>query len=1154
MKRILALIFATISSLLFWNSCSQKEQDIPVAFVTLSQPAAEMIIGEFITLKATISPSNATEREIMWASSKQSVASVDQTGKVVAIAEGTSTITATAGGKLGSCVVTVSKGVVEVSSINFDKTGVSLKVGETVTLTATVKPDDATDKTVTWSTSDASVATVSDGVVTAIKLGSATIRAKAGDKEATCAITVEATPVTSVTLDQTSASLKVGETVTLTATVKPDDATDKTVTWSTSDASVATVSDGVVTAFKLGSATIRAKAGDKEATCAITVEATPVTSVTLDQTSASLKVGETVSLTATVKPDDATDKSVTWSSSNTSVATVSSSGIVTAIKAGSATITVNTNDGGKTATCSLTVNPAQEAVDLGLPSGLKWASCNIGAIKPEEYGDYYAWGETETKENDCLETYKWGSGSNLISFIKYNTNSQYGTMDNKTILDPDDDVAYEKLGGKWRMPSYTEWTELSTKCSWTQTTQNGVYGKKVTGPNGNSIFLPAAGCQIGTNLKDVGSNGFYLSSSLDTDNPYLAWFVTFSTYVNRYFFTRGYGLSVRPVYGDVVSVQSVSLNTTSLSLTEGETQTLTATVSPSNATNNYVLWSSSNTSVATVSSSGIVTAEKAGSATITVKTNDGGKTATCSVTVKAATVPVAGVSLNTTSLSLTEGETQTLTATVSPSNATDKSVTWSSNNTSVATVSSTGVVTAKSVGSAIITVTTKDGSKTATCSVTVKAKTVSVTGVSLDYTSLTMTEGETQTLTATISPSNATDKSVTWSSSNTSVATVSSAGVVTAKAAGTVTITVKTNDGNKTATCIVTVQEEKPSYYHIISSAEELIAFRNYINNGGEEQNGRLTADITISDTWQGIGTESQPFSGIFDGNGHSVSGLSCQSSYSGLFGVVKNATIHNLTVSGSFSNGQYMGGIAGMAISSTIDNCQSSINISSGSYLGGIVGSSENCTISNCAHTENTIGNTSSNKVGGIAGQTSSQTEIYNCYNAGRIYGSDCFGGIVGYNGGNCSITNCYNKAAFKNMYYIDTGGGIVGYNCGRIVNCYSSGSMTCKTINGDMGMKNCGGVVGYNHTGSSCYCCYFLQQSPINNGLSFVGDLNWGSCSKCGPFDASGLFSSSSLSYSGNTKYLRTSLNQWVSSNQTSDNKYKRWRTDQSWPDFVQ
>ena len=144
-------------------------------------------------------------------------------------------------------------------------------VFKTVTLTATVKPDDATDKSVTWTTSDASVATVDNGVVTAKKVGSATITAKAGDKEATCAITVVATPVTSVTLDRTSASLKAGETVTLTATVKPDDATDKTVTWTTSDASVATVENGVVTAKKVGSATITAKAGDKEATCAITV-------------------------------------------------------------------------------------------------------------------------------------------------------------------------------------------------------------------------------------------------------------------------------------------------------------------------------------------------------------------------------------------------------------------------------------------------------------------------------------------------------------------------------------------------------------------------------------------------------------------------------------------------------------------------------------------------------------------------------------------------------------------------------------------------------------------------------------------------------------------------------------------------------------------
>ena len=157
------------------------------------------------------------------------------------------------------------------TSVTLNKTSASLKVGETLTLSATVGPDDATDKTVTWTTSDATVATVANGVVTAKKLGTATITAKAGEKTATCSITVIPTPVTSVTLSKTSASLKVGETVTLRATVNPSDATDKTVTWTTSDATVATVSNGVVTAKKMGTVTITAQAGDKSANCTVKV-------------------------------------------------------------------------------------------------------------------------------------------------------------------------------------------------------------------------------------------------------------------------------------------------------------------------------------------------------------------------------------------------------------------------------------------------------------------------------------------------------------------------------------------------------------------------------------------------------------------------------------------------------------------------------------------------------------------------------------------------------------------------------------------------------------------------------------------------------------------------------------------------------------------
>ncbi|MBR3965573.1 MAG: Ig-like domain-containing protein [Clostridia bacterium] len=198
--------------------------------------------------------------------------------------------------------------------------------------------------------------------------------------------------------------------------------------------------------------------------------------------------------------------------------------------------------------------------------------------------------------------------------------------------------------------------------------------------------------------------------------------------------------------------------------------------------------------------------------------------------------PVTGVSLNKTTASMTEGESLTLTATVVPENATNKNVTWSSSDTNVATVSASGVVTAKSVGTATITVKTADGSKTATCVVTVKAKTIAVTGVSLNKTSATMTEGETLTLTATVAPTNATNKNVTWTSSNTSIATVSASGVVTAKSAGTATITVTTADGSKKATCVVTVSAlEEP-----LNPDAAVIVVNDVTTRAGE------TFDVTV--------------------------------------------------------------------------------------------------------------------------------------------------------------------------------------------------------------------------------------------------------------------------------------------------------------------
>ena len=188
-----------------------------------------------------------------------------------------------------------------------------------------------------------------------------------------------------------------------------------------------------------------------------------------------------------------------------------------------------------------------EYVDLGLPSGIKWATCNVGATKPEEFGGYYAWGETEEKSNYDWSTYKWCSGSD-DNMTKYCTDSDYSTVDNKTILDPEDDVAHVKWGGSWRMPTLDEQNELLNNCTWTWTTLNGVNGYKVTGPNDNSIFLPAAGIRDGTAVYGIGGVGYYWSSSLCSRSSYCAYYLYFySGYHDWDDDYRFSGLSVRPV-------------------------------------------------------------------------------------------------------------------------------------------------------------------------------------------------------------------------------------------------------------------------------------------------------------------------------------------------------------------------------------------------------------------------------------------------------------------------------------------------------------------------------------------------------------------------------------------------------------------------------
>ncbi|MDR1668010.1 MAG: Ig-like domain-containing protein [Bacteroidales bacterium] len=288
------------------------------------------------------------------------------------------------------------KEAIAVTAVSLDRTTLPLAVGESVTLKATVAPENATDPTVAWSISPTGVATVVDGLVTAKAEGSATITAAtANGKKATCAVTVSpvVVAVTGITLLPATLTLSVGEDSTLTVTVAPDNATDPTVTWRSSNAAAATVDNGVVRAVGAGSTTITATSSNGLTDeCEVTV-VVAATAITLNKPTLSLAVGESETLTATIAPSNATDKTVTWSIDPTGVATVEN-GLVRAVAEGTATITA-TSSNGLTDECVVTVTAAGVAATgitlnkatLRLTLGVKDSETLTATVAPENATD-----------------------------------------------------------------------------------------------------------------------------------------------------------------------------------------------------------------------------------------------------------------------------------------------------------------------------------------------------------------------------------------------------------------------------------------------------------------------------------------------------------------------------------------------------------------------------------------------------------------------------------------------------------------------------------------------------------------------------------------------------------------------------------------------
>ncbi len=682
-----------------------------VRSISIVPEKTEMDVGEEQQLSINIEPNNMSVDDIEWTSNNEEILTVDTTGKVTAKSSGTAYITAMSKSDsvLNDTISITVNDVVTGVKLHIKK--IELEVGETRHLGATVEPPTAKNKNVLWSTSNAKIVSVDvNGKITAVDEGTATIKVTTEEGRFTdvCEVTVLEediikpdlnTQVTGIVISKTTTTLSKGQTEQLDAFVLPATALFQSVSWKSSNTDIVTVDQkGKIKAISSGIAviTVTSDDGGYTASCVVTVDKVDVTDVTLNKTTLKMDKGEKETLIANVRPNDATNKEVVWSTSNSLVATVEN-GVVTAKGAGIATISAKTKDGGHIAICTVQVNPTRvTGIELNREDVVVYVDNTV-----------------------------------KVTAIVYPANA-----DNK-------DVIWES--------------------------------------SNEDIFI----------VDDFGnitgvSKGTAKLSVRTVDGNFRA------------------NCDVK-VLEEERNVESVSLNRSKISIKEGESELLIATIQPENATNKNVTWTSSNIDVAEVDNYGRVLAKKEGLSVITVKTQDGYKTAKCEVTVTKKIIRVTGIVLNKNTVTLDENQSETLIATIQPENADNKDVKWTSLNTRIAEVDSNGKITAKAPGKTTIVVTTEDGNKTATCDVMVNKVVKPVSEIRLNKNSITLEKNQKERLLVTIEPVDADNKNVTWTTSNTAVATVDENGEITARGTGNAIITVTTEDGNKTATCTVTV-------------------------------------------------------------------------------------------------------------------------------------------------------------------------------------------------------------------------------------------------------------------------------------------------------------------------------------------------------------
>lgn len=760
---------------LYENSIDPNE----VASVSLNKSTLTMVTGNVETLTATVLPTTALDRRVEWSTTNASVATVSDKGVVTAVGPGNATIIAKTvdGGLTATCKVSV---VTLAQEITFDCTELEIYNGESFTLQATVLPEDTSNKALSWSSSNPAVATVDEnGTITPVKAGTTTITATAMDGTGitcSCKVTILQRSE-SITLDAESAFLYIGDTKQLTATILPADATNQKVVWSSSDDTIASVEEGLVTALKVGKAQITAttEEGDLKAVCEVEVAAF-VSGIKLDKNELELYNGGTYTLQASILPEDANNKTLKWSSSSPTIATVDENGTITALSAGTTTVTATaTDESGITATCKVTVLQHVESITLQVTSG----SIYVGQAKYLK--------ATILPENASNKNVVWSSTNEAVATIDQ-TGLVTALKAGQTQI-----VATTEEGG------LTATCDVTVKQFVTDIALNAstvmLYTKE------NYQLSVTVGPEVAANKTVAWTSSNSAVASVDQNGLVTA--LSAGSAMITVKAQDGSGVESSCVVTVKQHVEAVSLNRISQPLNVGETYQLSASIAPNDATNKNVTWESSDPTVATISSSGLVKALKSGSTTITVTTEDGGFTATSTIEV---IQYVSDITLDSQSVTIYENESWKLNASIGPENADNKIVVWESSNPTVATVDQNGLVSALSVGTTTITATAQDESGvSASCIFTVNKH---VEDISLSSSSVDITIGNTFTLTASVTPSDATNKKYSATSSNTAVATVSINGssvIIRSVGLGSTTITVTTEDGEYTATCDVNV-------------------------------------------------------------------------------------------------------------------------------------------------------------------------------------------------------------------------------------------------------------------------------------------------------------------------------------------------------------